>query len=911
MLTLGALSFASPWILAALASLPVLWLLLRLTPPSPKRIRFPAIRLLIGLRPREETPHRTPWWLVLLRLTIAGLAILALAQPLWNAVSNVGAKRDLVLVLDDGWASALQWQEHQSIALEVIADTERRGGKVTLLTTAPHADGSAVAARLMSAGDARALVAGLSPMPWPVDRKAASAALAGLAPGSDSEIVWLSDGIAAASTATETQFADALARLGKPRIMAPDPGQLPLIQLPARRDTDGITATLLRATIGAPQEVNLRAQDRDGHGLGSAQVRFAADQRRATGRLVLPLELRNRVSAIAVEGGNSAASVALLDDGGGHKPVGIISDSPQQGEQPLLGELYYLQRALAPNNDVRVADLATLLAQPMSLLILPDVTAIGPDDRQKLLQWIDQGGTLVRFAGPRLAGAEGADTLLPVRLRRGDRAIGGALSWSKPLQLDQFPASSPFAGLTPPADATVSRQVLAEPDIDLGNRTWARLSDGTPLVTGTQHGKGYLVLFHTSANADWSDLALSGLFVQMLDRLVLTAEGVAPVDEQEPRPLPPVATLDGFGRLQPASAMAQPIVSSEINKTVAGPRHPPGFYGPPNGRRALNLTATMTGIVPLQSATEPLRHQTILDLKPSLLLAAALLLILDQLIALALRGLLRPRWSSAVLLLMAGSCALMLRQTPAMAAEADDGKIVSLIQTSHLGYVETGVRDVDQTSKAGLTGLTEILLERTAADVGDPIGVDLETDDLTFFPILYWPVTASQQAPSAAAVAKINKYLANGGLILFDTADQNISGMTADQQSPADLRLQQLTAGINVPPMHLIPADHVLSRAFYLLKDFPGRWIGSPLWVEVGRDDVNDGVAGVIVGGNDYAGAWAVDANGQPLYPVTPGGERQREMAYRFGVNLVMYALTGNYKSDQVHVSTILERLGQ
>lgn len=911
MLTLGALSFALPWVLAALLSLPVLWLLLRLTPPSPKRIRFPAIRLLFGLKPREETPHRTPWWLVLLRLTIAALAILALAQPLWNAATSAGAKRDLVLVLDDGWASATHWQEHQSIALELITDTDRRGGKVTLLTTAPHADGSAIAPRLMSAGDARALVAGLSPQPWPVDRKTATSLLSNLTVEGDADIVWLSDGVAAGASEDEAKFVSALNHLGKPRILAPDPGQLPVIQLPAKRDTDGITVTLLRATIGAAQQVILRAQDRDSHGLGSTEVKFAADQARATGRLVLPLELRNRVSMIAAEGESSAAGVVLLDDGGGHKPVGIISDSPQQGEQPLLGELYYLRRALAPNNDVRVGDLATLLAQPISLLLLPDVTAIGPEERKKLSDWINQGGTLVRFAGPRLAGAEQADDLLPVRLRRGDRAIGGALSWSKPLQLDEFPMNSPFAGLTPPTDTTVARQVLAEPDIDLGNKTWARLTDGTPLVTGTQHGKGYLVLFHTSANADWSSLALSGLFVQMLDRLVLTSEGVVPTDDKDQRPLPPVTMLDGYGRLQPASAAAQPILASELTKTMAGPHHPPGFYGPANGRRALNLTATTTGIVPLQSATEPLRHQTVLDLKPWLLLLAALLLILDQLIALALRGLLRPRWASLALLILAGGCGLLVLQPSAVAAETDDGKIVPLIQTAHLGYVETGVRDVDQTSKAGLTGLTEILLERTAADVGDPIGVDLETDDLTFFPILYWPITASQPAPSAAAVTKINKYLANGGLILFDTADQNISGMTSNQQSPADLRLQELTAGINIPPMHLIPGDHVLSRAFYLLKDFPGRWIGSPLWVEIGRDDVNDGVAGVIVGGNDYAGAWAVDANGQPIYPVTPGGERQREMAYRFGVNLVMYALTGNYKSDQVHVPAILERLGQ
>lgn len=911
MLTLGALSFAAPWVLAALAILPVLWLLLRLTPPSPKRIRFPAIRLLMGLNPHEETPNRTPWWLVLLRLAIASLAIFALAQPLWNAAPNSGQKRDLLLVLDDGWASAGQWQEHQSIAQELIANVDRRGGKVTLLTTAPHADGTALAPRLLSPGEASALVTGLTPSPWPVDRKAAALALANLHLSGDSEIVWLSDGLAAGSSNIENNFVSALDHLGRPRILGPNPGQLPILQLPAQRDTNGIIVKLVRAVTGAPQDAVLRAQDRDGHGLGSTQVTFTATQSTTTGHLTLPLELKNRVSLISIEGQNSAGGVSLLDDGGGHKPVGIVSDSPSEGEQPLLGELYFIQRALAPNNDVRIGDLSTLLAQPISMLILPDVTALSADERTKLSHWIDRGGTLVRFAGPRLAAEEQTDDLLPVRLRRGDRAIGGALSWSKPLQLDKFPAASPFAGLTPPTDATVTRQVLAEPDIDLGNKTWARLTDGTPLVTGARHGKGYLVLFHTSANADWSNLALSGLFVQMLDRLVLTSEGITPVDDKDAKPLPPVSVLNGFGRLQPPSAIAQPVVSTELAKTVVGPRHPPGFYGPATGRRALNLASSLTSLVPLNSTNETLRHQTVLDLKPWLLLLAILLLVLDQLIALALRGLLRPRWSSAAILLVAGGLALTCWQPPASAAQTDDSKIVSLIQTAHLGYVRTGVHDVDEVSKEGLTGLTQILLERTAADVGDPIGVDLETDDLTFFPVLYWPVTASEKSLSPAAVSKVNKYLANGGLILFDTADQNISGISGDQQSPADLRLQQLTAGINIPPMHPIPDDHVLSRAFYLLKDFPGRWIGSTLWVEIGRDDVNDGVAGVIVGGNDYAAAWAVDANGQPIYPVTPGGERQREMSYRFGVNLVMYALTGNYKSDQVHVSKILERLGQ
>ncbi|MEX2407785.1 MAG: DUF4159 domain-containing protein, partial [Rhodovibrionaceae bacterium] len=105
--------------------------------------------------------------------------------------------------------------------------------------------------------------------------------------------------------------------------------------------------------------------------------------------------------------------------------------------------------------------------------------------------------------------------------------------------------------------------------------------------------------------------------------------------------------------------------------------------------------------------------------------------------------------------------------------------------------------------------------------------------------------------------------------------------------------------------------EHVLTKAFYLMQDFPGRYAGGDLWIEDTEETRNDGVASVIIGSNDWAGAWAINDVGQPRFAVLPGGERQREMAYRAGVNVVMYALTGNYKSDQVHIPFILERLGQ
>jgi len=202
-----------------------------------------------------------------------------------------------------------------------------------------------------------------------------------------------------------------------------------------------------------------------------------------------------------------------------------------------------------------------------------------------------------------------------------------------------------------------------------------------------------------------------------------------------------------------------------------------------------------------------------------------------------------------------------------------------------------------------------VLNRRTAVEAAEPMAVDVETDELAFFPLLYWPVVPDQRALSPAAVERLNTYLHTGGTILFDTRDQG--DVAPDPRNgPGTRRLQVMVRGLEIPPLEPVPPDHVLTKAFYLMQDFPGRFTGGTLWVEH-RDGAGDEVSSVIVGSNDYAGAWAIDNANRPMFAAVPGGEHQREFAFRFGVNLVMYALTGNYKSDQVHVPAILERLGQ
>ena len=219
-------------------------------------------------------------------------------------------------------------------------------------------------------------------------------------------------------------------------------------------------------------------------------------------------------------------------------------------------------------------------------------------------------------------------------------------------------------------------------------------------------------------------------------------------------------------------------------------------------------------------------------------------------------------------------------------------------------------------------GLGKVLTLRTAVEPGEPIGVNIIDDEIAFFPILYWPVPADASALPEETLAKIDAYMKQGGMIIFDTRDfgQGVPLGFSLQSGAGGTALQRLLGRLDIPRLEPVPDDHVLTKAFYLLRTFPGRWDGGQLWVEAGMNDSldgsrtarrADGVSSILVTSNDFAAAWAMDERGRPLYPTVPGGESQREMAYRTGINIVMYALTGNYKADQVHVPALLERLGQ
>jgi hypothetical protein len=527
---------------------------------------------------------------------------------------------------------------------------------------------------------------------------------------------------------------------------------------------------------------------------------------------------------------------------------------------------------------------------------------------------VENGGLLVRFAGERMA--SGVDDLVPVELRSGGRYLGGALAWASPQHLAPFPDNSPFGGLSIPGDVSVSRQILAEPSVELASHSWARLTDGTPMVTATRRGKGWIVLFHVTAGPSWSTLPLSGLYVDMLRRLLSLSVGTDPRDMTVNASLPAAFTLDGFGRLATAGAEAQPIRGAQIAVTEPSRLHPPGLYGAPGAERALNATRDDTVLLPFGALGTRLTFyasRASVALQAPLLLLAMLLLLADFAISLVLRGYAPRRFARGAGVVLG----VFLLLHPGQ-ARADEPFNLEAALDTRLAYVVTAIPDVDAMSKAGLVGLGEALAARTSYEPKEPMGIDLEKDDLSFFPLLYWPMDPREKDLSPAALSKIADYMRSGGTILIDTRDLTL-GAVRGVNSPGQQTLRRLLGKLDLPPLQSLPPDHVLTKTFYLISDYPGRWDGSPVWVQAlppanpdeGPVRGGDGVSPVIIGGNDWAAAWAVDSQGRPLVDVSPGGARQRELALRFGINVVMYALTGNYKTDQVHVPAILERLGK
>jgi hypothetical protein len=352
--------------------------------------------------------------------------------------------------------------------------------------------------------------------------------------------------------------------------------------------------------------------------------------------------------------------------------------------------------------------------------------------------------------------------------------------------------------------------------------------------------------------------------------------------------------LDGYGSLAPAPADMQPIAPEAFAIAQPSPATPPGLYERAGVSAAIDAMRPEDSFQPLALpngiSRAGLGAVVERPLAGWLFGLAGLMLAIDLLIALLLVGKL-PRLPRRA----AASTAMVLAALVAFGGDARAQNVNDPTQTLRLAYVRTGDSRIDRASEQGLRSLSDVLTQRTSVEPGPPVGIDLARDDLSAYPFIYWPAPPTPRRLPDAALSNVDRYLAIGGLLLVDTRDSG-----AQQRGrPA----QAMLSGLDVPPLEQVNQEHVLTRAFYLLRSFPGRAQAAQLWAESSSAaSSRDGVAAIFIGDGDWASAWSGQAG---------VSDRQRELSLRFGVNMVMVALTGNYKADQVHVPALLERMGE
>ncbi len=940
MLSVGSLVFLNPWVLAALIALPILWWLLRAIPPSPRTQVFAGVRLLLGLEDEERQTHKTPWWLLLLRCLAVAAALIGFAQPVLNLNARIAEGSGPVLVLmDQGWASAPDWAERTEAARAILDEADDAGRDILLWRVA---EGDVPP--IVSAKAAQAVLGSTEPRPWRPDPVATFEALEGTEI-EIAETVWLHDGLSRDGTAELLEY---VAGLGPLRLIGPEVAARALTQ--PRLEDGALSADVLRSDTGAERVEVIALAEAEGGGerrIAVTPAMFDGDEERKTITFDLPTELQSTVTRIILADNPSAGGAAFADGSIRRIAAGLVAVEAETAVTSLISPTHYIEKALEPWADVNRGDISAVLAADSRAIVLVDHGEMADEDRNALTEWVEAGGLLIRFAGPRLAASIGeqgfrasasggqGDPLLPVRLRRGGRVLGGALAWTTPRALGPFDTDSPFRGLTPPAEVDVRTQVLAEPSPDLSGKVWATLEDGTPLVTAKRLGEGRVVLFHVSSDAEWSSLPLSGLFVEMLGRLATLAQGNSsgmPGAAEMTGTLWRADTLMGRnGQPVAATSLTESVTGEAMLSDAPGPEVPPGIYTRTNQRGdgearsvVVNLIAEDDTLAPFPpsptgAVVETLGGEAPVRYGPWLLALAILLALADVFGTLIASG----RWSSRT---AAAGIALgvmaTFAQVPEALAQSEDLTPEALAATAEttLGYVLTGDSRIDQVSERGMIGLGNALRQRTAIEPGAPIGVVPGQDELSFYPVLYWPLTA-ERLPDRAQLEALSGYLRGGGFLIIDTQNgsSGFGGASAVQ-------MREIARGLNLPPLSPVGEDHVMTRTFYLLTAFPGRWRGGRVWAEAAPlreggedaaadipqfDRIDDNVSPVLVGSADWASAWATDDTGLPMFPIGRPGDRQREMAIRFGVNAVMYALTGNYKSDQVHAPAVLQRLGQ
>ncbi|OUU61753.1 MAG: hypothetical protein CBC22_06885 [Alphaproteobacteria bacterium TMED62] len=896
---MNIIGFSNIYALFGLMIAPLIWIIVKSFPPIPKNYNFSSLYLLQNINYNSSKNDKTPLWLLIFRLFFFILIVLFFSKPHIKNSESLNTKKfdKYVIIADIGWSMANDWIKFKKIVSNISKEAERNNKNIIFYHSSLKNYKNAVTFK--SSESITAYLKNLSPLPIKFKESYLKYLLENESVFKNSKLFLIS------SIYDFENFSDHLKnynfiKKNSSQHFFINPVETLLAINKLEINQNKIICKITR--IGKSdfeQNFYLNVYTINDELIYKDSHTINAEDRLNVVNLSFPIELINQIKYIEIVGQNHAGAKYYFDDFSKKKNIAILSDNEFYKESPLLSPIYYLNKSLDTKHFLTISTIDKIINQNYSTIIVPETIKISNELENNLNSWLLNGGTLIRFAGQSLVGQK--SDFLPFQDSLGTiRSIDGQLTINKNLYISEFQKNSIFFGLKIPSDITIMRQLIFNEISDKVN-ILAKLNDDTPLVSMRNIGQGKIILFHIGANNNWSDLPISSLFPEMLNRVLLFSKYKSSTNLEG---LNLTKELDGFGNLIQTKKIINVNTFNEIKNSQPSMIIPPGKYENDQISVALNLSTNI--INPYSEKASKYNSITdysfndIKDLSPVILKILLTMFILDILITIMIKNNI-----SFYAYLNRGSNLIFLLLFPLVFFHFES----SNANDTYLAYIKIKNKEINEISENGLNNLKNLLSARTAISPKGVIGLDLIYDDIFSYPLIYWPLTKNLLKIKKVELKKINNYINNGGIILFDVIGFSRSSLNLKDNEFKAIR--NFLSSIEVKTLTVLPKNHTLTKSFYLLKKFPGKWDNRVLLIENNNLEYKDGVSSIILGFNDWAKAWSLDKNNIPLFPLVPGGERQRELSYRFGINIVMYSLTGNYKSDQIHSKSILNRLSK
>ena len=908
-MSINNIAFTYPFALLLLLFSPVIWKILKSKPLTVELKKFPAISLISKIKSVDNTFENNSLLIIILRFLIFILLVIALSKPYFRNVAKNNELQQVLLIVDDSWESGISWYSKIEKIKGLLDSNSLENISYSLVTSSKVNEEKFKFLKNKNSSEILAFINSIKPNSWNSDF---SELFKFLEPNLKNfeRIFWFTESLI--SESKKSFFLKI--KDNNLKIIETSNKDLPPLIFLKEQEIKGNYNFEIYDFSNFYKNVVIDCYDIKDRLILRKNVK-GSDKSNANWNITeVTLEISKEFddSIIYFHFNNLMSSTAKIikTNISGQKKIGIIQPNYSKKMREFSRANFYIENAMKSNHDISIGSASDLISRKISLMFSDDSDSSIISEEKKIIDWIENGGTFVKFGG---------DKFLNTINKKLDKRFFGAfepesdpinldheLSFRKDLSIKKFKKGSLFYGLVVPEKIKINKYIELKKDLEFKNfQHLAYLENGAPLITEFEIGKGKLVFFHIPANTNWSTLPFSILFVNILEKLNLYSKGVKKNSNNQI--FKPFKILDGLGGFEDPSLNTMNLNSKDLkdNTYPLNYQNPPGIYKNKSDVYGLNIPNYLKDkkysfSFPDEYLINEFDKFEVKNLRKNIIFCILFLFLLETLLTLQNRDIFKIKlFRSSTKFL--GLILIITTVLTFKVQSADE--VINKVNTTKLAYVKTGNKVVDEISKNGILSISEYITSKTSVILGAPDEIDLNEDDIFFYPILYFPFINSKEKVSEKKIRKIQNFINNGGILIFDCKN-NFEKLFIDDCLD-DILLSFKDLDITNPIK--LQNDNTLSKSFYLLKEFPGRR-NQDVFISFNNQINNNEVVSVIFGINDWSGSWAKSKNGFEL-PILSENEEQRTLSFRFGVNMIIYSLTGNYKSDQVHVPEILKRM--